>query len=45
LVQNQTRKAFGSLDTFNNMGFDLKHVIHISDDLYFALKEGTPVGS
>jgi len=45
LVQNQTRKAFGSLDTFNNMGFDLKHVIHISDDLYFALKEGSPVGS
>lgn len=43
LVQNKTKRAFGSLDKFSDMGFDLKNVIHISDDLYFALSEGPAV--
>ena len=44
LVQKKTRRAFGSLDKFNEMGFDLKNVIHISDDVFFALTEGPAVG-
>lgn len=43
LVKNNTRRAFGSLDKFNEMGFDLKKVIHISDDLFFAMKDGPTV--
>ena len=43
LVANGTKRQIGDMDTFNALGFDLQHVLLVSDDLFNALPAGPPL--
>jgi hypothetical protein len=42
-VENGRKRQIGDMDTFTRLGFDLQHVLLVSDDLFNALPVGPAV--